>query len=522
MYGEQTSQTLQVAPQGKAAEVLSKDAEVEDLNFRLRQHLKDLDDRMAVFAERASVSEGVAPPLPPPPTRRPPILAERGQEPLLSISGVAREPPENRRAAEGTASAGFVESLLRGIESKELSVSDALGSLEQASGEARRLQGGKKAGGGFGHGAGQLLVRAAPLLEVSSRGSQAGCQLCSVLALQVRALAQSLSGLGAQIYKWSAGLAYRRRVELAQLVLDYALPCEHLDSRLETLCAELQHGLNPTEEEYDAVTKSRLAAADLYAWRQAMDEASRARTWEEQLFQQRGSPGQGDNDVSGVMRTPQFLAMNLSTAKLGTLHPDIAEKRGQLRPDSSDRKLIEGEKSSWVQGDQSSVRPASTSDSRQRTASSASPGLEIVEEGAVRESWVYELEVVVASARGLPDGDETHGGAGASDPFCICEVRDKGIAFQTRMVSNTSNPVWNHSAKIADFRGEDALVFTVLHRDRKKTDVLGRVSLPAENIVDGTGFEGELQLMAAGRERGQATDAFLFVKVSVASRHRVH
>ncbi|CAE7210998.1 unnamed protein product [Symbiodinium pilosum] len=61
-----------------------------------------------------------------------------------------------------------------------------------------------------------------------------------VLRLQIAALAQSLAGLGACVMNWSLELALPRRHELADMVLRYTLPCEHLSKELKELCRDLQ------------------------------------------------------------------------------------------------------------------------------------------------------------------------------------------------------------------------------------------------------------------------------------------
>ncbi|CAE7557145.1 unnamed protein product [Symbiodinium natans] len=61
-----------------------------------------------------------------------------------------------------------------------------------------------------------------------------------VLRLQIAALAQSLAGLGACVMNWSAGLVSSRRQELADMVLRYTLPCEHLSRELKELCRDLR------------------------------------------------------------------------------------------------------------------------------------------------------------------------------------------------------------------------------------------------------------------------------------------
>lgn len=67
------------------------------------------------------------------------------------------------------------------------------------------------------------------------------CSRCHVLNMQVRALAQSLAGLGAKAFNWSTGVGKLQRRDLAEVVLEYCRPCAHLDSTLEGLCIDLEN-----------------------------------------------------------------------------------------------------------------------------------------------------------------------------------------------------------------------------------------------------------------------------------------
>jgi len=66
------------------------------------------------------------------------------------------------------------------------------------------------------------------------------CQRCRILTLQVKALGQALAGLAARTFNWSAGLSMAKRRSLADLMLEYATPCAHIDSDVLALCRELQ------------------------------------------------------------------------------------------------------------------------------------------------------------------------------------------------------------------------------------------------------------------------------------------
>lgn len=70
--------------------------------------------------------------------------------------------------------------------------------------------------------------------------AQLSCGRCTVLAMQVRALSQSLAGLSAKTFNWSAGLSKAMRRELVELILAYARPCGHLDPLIEEMLVALE------------------------------------------------------------------------------------------------------------------------------------------------------------------------------------------------------------------------------------------------------------------------------------------
>ncbi|CAE8676825.1 unnamed protein product [Polarella glacialis] len=129
------------------------------------------------------------------------------------------------------------------------------------------------------------------------------------------------------------------------------------------------------------------------------------------------------------------------------------------------------------------------------------------------------LEVTIFSARGLRDADWFPGGGG-SDPYCICEIQGKGTSkFQTKTIDNCNDPVWNKTSMLEDFCKGDDLLFTVYDKDvGKADDLLGKVLLPGNQILDSKGFKGELKLMFTGATAKSAVDAY--VKVGVKHRSR--
>ena len=120
--------------------------------------------------------------------------AQRGPGPGLpgptsmSASSATNATGSRREGREAT-----LESLLRGIETDQLSINDALRSLEKlpmAETQTPSLK--------------DTRVSPPATRQTQTQGAEATrCGQCPILGLQVRALAQSLSGLGASVVKWS-------------------------------------------------------------------------------------------------------------------------------------------------------------------------------------------------------------------------------------------------------------------------------------------------------------------------------
>jgi len=102
------------------------------------------------------------------------------------------------------------------------------------------------------------------------------------------------------------------------------------------------------------------------------------------------------------------------------------------------------------------------------------------------------LQITVESASNLYNADGML--AGKSDPYVIVEVPgQENMRFQTQVINNDINPVWNYIGEIAGFMEGDVLQFSVMDKDTwpKPDDFLGRISLTAADFYpDGlhTGF----------------------------------
>jgi hypothetical protein len=119
------------------------------------------------------------------------------------------------------------------------------------------------------------------------------------------------------------------------------------------------------------------------------------------------------------------------------------------------------------------------------------------------------LQITVESACNLYNSDGVL--AGKSDPYVIVEVPgQEGMKFQTQVISNELNPVWNFTGEIDGFMDGDVLRFTVMDKDTfpKPDDFLGTAALTAQDFYP-NGFQGEVMLADS------KTQATLSVMVSV-------
>merc|ERR1712224_210650 len=84
---------------------------------------------------------------------------------------------------------------------------------------------------------GQVKTQMLHALELAER--------CKALLEQVQVLSQSLVGLGACVMNWAVSseieppLDCEQRARVAELVLQYSLPCKRIDAGISNLCAEV-------------------------------------------------------------------------------------------------------------------------------------------------------------------------------------------------------------------------------------------------------------------------------------------
>jgi len=97
---------------------------------------------------------------------------------------------------------------------------------------------------------------------------------------------------------------------------------------------------------------------------------------------------------------------------------------------------------------------------------------------------------------------------GKSDPYVVCEVPGKPQSkYETAVIQQDLNPVWNESYEVTDFAQGDSLEFTVWDKDPiKSDDFLGTVSLSSDFFYPNGLEDLTLTLLdSSGREDGDAS-----------------
>jgi len=111
------------------------------------------------------------------------------------------------------------------------------------------------------------------------------------------------------------------------------------------------------------------------------------------------------------------------------------------------------------------------------------------------------LRIKVVRASGLRKADPL---PFTSDPFCVIEV--SGNRWQTPVVKNTLEPVWDFVVETTAYELGDRLLFSVYDHDRiGKNDLLGRHNMSCADWGYPLGFKGEIPLFDPKDKRSSAT-----------------
>merc|ERR1712176_1367037 len=121
------------------------------------------------------------------------------------------------------------------------------------------------------------------------------------------------------------------------------------------------------------------------------------------------------------------------------------------------------------------------------------------------------LHIQLEGASGLRDADFLPG-AGKSDPYAVVEIQGKrNTRFQTDVINNTQDPMWNIEADVPGYEPGDNVVVTIYDKDPmpgKSDDVLGHVVLTSDQFAGG--LQGDVRLDKGGKG-GQ--DAFVTLAI---------
>lgn len=225
-FSARRAHALDLADSLRAPRTVHRDAERVGLDPLLRSQLSTMNESIDGLLRRGETGS------------RPATAPYEGVDDRVKLSSPVRSSPTKLRdhpppsaGAVGPVGDGLLQRLLQGLSTDEVSVGDAIGTLESELHSPGAFASPSRAG----------RVGAQDVLGDTTRapGLVLECERCSVMGLQVRALSQSLAGLGARAFNWSAGLNVAQRRDLSELILEYARPCAHIDESVEHLCKEL-------------------------------------------------------------------------------------------------------------------------------------------------------------------------------------------------------------------------------------------------------------------------------------------
>jgi len=184
-------------------------------------------------------------------------------------------------------------------------------------------------------------------------------------------------------------------------------------------------------------------------------------------------------------RARSTLAIAIADGRLAAAVGRTADTEQAATPSAPSAPSRTAELSGWQAMEPAKATAPKRPDPRQALADPSLPAA-----GSCR------LRITIISAEGLKDADMTT----RSDPFCVCKIltMDKP-EFQTAVIKDNNNPVWNHRHVIVEYMPGDPLELKVYDHDEKaKPELLG-----VAQVASGTFFlngldKGELKLSGRG------------------------
>ena len=123
-----------------------------------------------------------------------------------------------------------------------------------------------------------------------------------------------------------------------------------------------------------------------------------------------------------------------------------------------------------------------------------------------------KLKVHVIEARNLPDTDRAFFnifGKDVTDPFVVCEVGPNCI-LKTKYINNDLDPKWDEKFDIDLCHHASVLIFKVKDKDHIGADLVGQLSITAEELASGGAITDNFELTTAD---GENIDAQLSMSI---------
>ena len=123
-----------------------------------------------------------------------------------------------------------------------------------------------------------------------------------------------------------------------------------------------------------------------------------------------------------------------------------------------------------------------------------------------------KLNVHVIEARNLPDRDRAFFnifGKDVTDPFVVCEVGPTCI-LKTKYINNDLDPKWDEKFDIDLCHHASVLIFKVQDKDHIGADLVGQLSITAEELASGGAITDKFELTTAD---GENIDAQLSLSI---------
>ena len=131
-----------------------------------------------------------------------------------------------------------------------------------------------------------------------------------------------------------------------------------------------------------------------------------------------------------------------------------------------------------------------------------------------------KLKVHVIEARNLPNHDRAFFnifGKDVTDPFVVCEVGPTCI-LKTKYINNDLDPKWDEKFDIDLCHHASVLIFKVKDKDHIGADLVGQLSITAEELASGGAITNNFELTTAD---GENIDAQLSMSIQFITKEEL-